>query len=183
MKCLFLDANYLFFTIPNGESRIKGTKRAFIKLWSYFVRPLSERNVCCCIRHVQNQLLNEGLKRMRDASIEIHRNQPCICVCVVCHPVGTENGSTCFAHESLHFSTIALWESCVCPKGELDLWYNRSCLFGECPNYGVSKKLVFCPHKLEVDSTAILKWRMFEKIKSVINLQIGLSKAILTKSY
>ena len=82
-----------------------------------------------------------------------------------CTPVPLHCGNHVFARKvSLIFGTVEV-------------------ALGECPTSGVSKKLVFCPHELEVDSTAIVKWRMFEKIKSGTNPQIGLPKTILTESY
>jgi hypothetical protein len=49
-------------------------QRAFLKLKPYFVKPLLERNVCCCVYHVEVDLLRQGLNKMRNIRLGIHAN-------------------------------------------------------------------------------------------------------------
>lgn len=172
---------FLRFKEENPELKVQ--ERAFIKLRPYFVRSLKERDVCCCIFHVETQMMNEGLSRMRDRMLGVHREHINLCVCPVCQPARSDGSEGCLAHLSVYKGTTALWESCVCPKEELDLWHDRKCLLGECGNCGVDRKLMFCPNELDMETTDTFKWRRFEKTEVGVNNETGLPRLILQEAY
>jgi hypothetical protein len=143
-------------------------ERAFLKLMPYFVKPMTERNVCCCIYHVEVMLIVAALNRMRDWRLGIHKHdtsEGVYCFCDTCCPPGSYGANGCRAH-LLHFTgTTHLWQSCVCVKGEMDLWHKRKCLMGECVHYGVQKKLSFCLSKVDERSNDLVSWRRFERLQ------------------
>jgi hypothetical protein len=128
-------------------------------------------------------MMNEGLSRMRDRMLGAHRQHTNSCLCSVCQPPGSNGSEECLAHQMVFKGTTALWESCVCPKEELDLWHDRKCLLGECLNCGVEIKLLLCPSELDMESTATIKWRRFEKTEVGMNNDTGLPRLILQEAY
>jgi hypothetical protein len=72
-------------------------QRAFLKLKPYFVKPLLERNVCCCVYHVDVDLLRQGLNKMRNIQLGIHVNNHAFCFCDICHPPGSTGLDDCLA--------------------------------------------------------------------------------------
>jgi hypothetical protein len=138
-------------------------QRAFLKLKPYFVKPLLERNVCCCVYHVEVDLLRQGLNKMRNIRLGIHANNHAFFFCDICHPPGSTGLDDCLAHLKTFDGVTALWTTCVCPKAEHELWHAKACLRGECPACGVEKKLIFCPEELDPDSEKRVTWQCFEK--------------------
>jgi hypothetical protein len=45
-------------------------QRAFLKLQPYFVKSMKDKNVCCCVYHVEVQLFKDAVNRMRDRRLE-----------------------------------------------------------------------------------------------------------------
>jgi hypothetical protein len=67
----------------------------------------------------------------------------------------------CHAHEAIYKHITLLWESCVCPKGELDVWHKLECLMGEC---SLCRFHLFplCPLELSSTDSFTMKWKYFE---------------------
>jgi hypothetical protein len=85
-----------------------------------------------------------GLDNMRSLGKGVHRG--CVCSCEVCKPIVHSVGlQSWYAHLSPFCGVTTLWKSIVCPKGKLDLFHERICFMGQCPDCGV-EKFVFFPH-------------------------------------
>jgi hypothetical protein len=99
-------------------------ERAFLKLMAYFLKPMMERNVCCCVYHVEVMLIIVALTRMRDRRLGIHNHDTTnagYCFYDTCCPPGSYGANRCRDH-LLHFiGSTDLWQSCMCVKGEMDL--------------------------------------------------------------
>ena len=50
-------------------------------------------------------------------------------------------------------------------------------------NYGIEKKLLLCPSKLDMESTATIKWRRFEKTEVGVNNDTDHPRLILHEAY
>jgi hypothetical protein len=142
-------------------------QRAFLKLQHFFIKSMKDRNVCCCVYHVEVQLLKDAMNRMRDRRLGIHRTHECgsFCFCDVCCPPGTRGVDGCQAHSANFARTTKLWQSCVCAKDELQLWHRRECLMGECDVCGVERKLLFCPSKVDPELEDIISWCRFQRVE------------------
>jgi hypothetical protein len=134
----------------------------------YFVKPMTERNVCCCMYHVEVMLIVATLNRMRDHRLGIHKHDASdagYCFCDTCCPPGSYGADGCRAH-LMHFTgSTHLWQSCVYMKGEMDLWHKRRCHLGECVHCGIQKKLSFCPSEVDNASIEVVSWRRFERLQ------------------
>jgi hypothetical protein len=53
-----------------------------------------------------------------------------------------------------------LWESIVCPKGDLDEWYKKECLYGNFSTCG-ERKLRFCSKELNGIDECPIQWRHY----------------------
>ena len=82
-------------------------KRSFDLLRPFWVKRMKERNVCCCIYHVEFQELLQGLNYLRLRS-GIHSNGSCTCDCdEVCAPP-TATGADCHGKLLTYPGTTAL---------------------------------------------------------------------------
>jgi hypothetical protein len=117
-------------------------QRYFESLKSFFVKPMKDRNTCCCIYHVELNELRVVLNLMRTKST-IYDTKRCGChydnVC-------SQHGQPCQASSIVYKGITHLWEDVVCPKGELEEWHKCKCLFGNYPMCGV-QNLSFYPKK------------------------------------
>ena len=119
-------------------------QRSFEYLKPFFVKPMKDRNTCCCIYHVELEELKVALNNMRKSK-----------------NVCSHSPATCIAGSKLYAGLTELWESIVCSKGELDEWHKRECLMGECDKCGVEKLFKFCENELQGSGSALVDWRRF----------------------
>ena len=147
---------FLRFTEAHPECSVR--QRAFERLKPWWVRKLKERNTCCCIYHVQMDFMKVALGLLRDKQRGVHSSSSCTCECSVCKG---EIPGACHAHEAIFKRITLMWESCVCPKGELDVWHKLECLMGECPNCGF-ELFALCPLELSGTNSFIVKGKCFE---------------------
>lgn len=129
-----------------------------MKLRPYFVRPLKDRNVCCCRYHVELDMLREGINNMRDARRGVHAQ--CTCDCEKCASNDNDDDPNCSAPEFVFKGITKLWLEVVCPKLETEEWHKYSCLMGTCDACGVKDSL-FCPGEIEGIDSAAVSWRCF----------------------
>lgn len=141
-------------------------QRAFERLKPWYIKALTDRNVCCCIYHVQMDLMRQGLNNLRDHLKGIHRIPYCACDCIVCRDEVADGDATCSAHTRVYQRVSALWTECVCPVSELEQWHQKPCLMGDCPDCGV-KLLKLCPFELSSGGGVTVAWKCFE------NLEVG----------
>lgn len=152
-------------------------KRMFDSLRPWYVKSLKERNVCCCIYHVEMDELRQGFNNMRQRS-GMHNSRLCSCTCEeVCRPEGQDecaciepcrkdDSGCCKGSLSTYAGTTELQEAILCPKGEFSEWHNKACVYGECELCGV-ELLPICPNKEEGISNAKVQWKRFEMVDIV----------------
>jgi hypothetical protein len=100
-------------------------KHSFDFLRPFWMKKMKERNVCCCIYHVEIQELLVALNNMR-AKFGLHDPTVCNCDCKVCD----SNECGCVPKLCTYSGTIVFWESIMCFCEELLEWHNRACIFG-----------------------------------------------------
>lgn len=149
-------------------------KRMFDSLRPWYVKKLKERNVCCCIYHVEMDELRQGFNNMRLRS-GMHNSKICSCMCEeVCRPVGNEDcncrescreeeSGCCKGSVSTYPGTTELQDAILCPKDDLCEWHKRECIFGECDACGI-ELLRVCPFEEQGDSNRKLQWKRFEMV-------------------
>jgi hypothetical protein len=115
-----------------------------------------ECTVCCCVYHVDTQLMKDAINRMQDYRLGIHILHDEQCECLVCYPPGSTGSSQCHATSICFAGTTKLWQSCVCLKGELDMWH-KDWLTRNCVLCGVERKLKFCPLEIDLESPHLVK--------------------------
>ena len=126
--CFFVVCKWNLFVVSKASQHVTIGKRSFDLLRPFWVKCMKERNVFCCIYHVEFQELLQGLNYMRLQS-GIHFVGTC--TTCNCHEVCTapsSNGTGCHGKTMTYSGTTALWESVVCPKDEFDQWHSRDCL-------------------------------------------------------
>jgi hypothetical protein len=128
-----LNSNF-FYLFKEANQSICIGQWVFEALKPFFVKPMQEHNTCCYIYHVKIDELWIGLNNMQKKFQ------------VWSHPL--EN---CVAYSIFYKGITSLWETIVCPKGELMECHKRDCMFGECPDYGI-KNLFFVQLNLLVHS-------------------------------
>jgi hypothetical protein len=148
----------LQFKIAHPKCAI--SQRTFKKLKPWFVKPLNDKNVCCCIYHVEMGMILEAFNTMRDKQKGLHSSVPYICTCVVCICIGLI-ADDCMAHKNVWQSCSDLWRACICSKGELDTWHHLKCFMGTCEHCGV-KILPISLSESSITNTTLLKWKCFE---------------------
>ena len=126
-----------FLRFQKASPQVIIGKRSFDLLLPFWVKRMKERNVCCCIYHVEFQELLQGLNNMR-LRCGIHFACTCTYDCDEVCAAPTADGIGCHGKTMTYPGTTALWESVVCPKGEFDQWHSRDCLYGDCENCGAS---------------------------------------------
>jgi hypothetical protein len=134
-------------------------ERAFVKLYPFYVRPLKDRNVCCCHYHVELDMLREGMNNMLDARKGVHVT--CTCEYNLCACAGTNENRSCGAHEVIFNGITKLWLQVVCLKLESELWHKYDCMMGNCSASGV-KILPLCLVEVAGGDNALVKWRCFQ---------------------
>lgn len=146
---------YLRFQAANPKVIIG--KRMFDSFQPWFVKKLKERNVCCCIYHVEMEELRVGFNHMRTKA-DLHPEKACDCDCEdVCQSTGENQ---CCARLCTFSGVTAMVDSILCPKKDDSQWHARECVFGECVNCGVDF-LPICPIEEEGPSTKLVKWKHF----------------------
>jgi hypothetical protein len=73
---------FLRFMEAHPECNIR--QRAFERLKPSWVKKLKERNTCCCIYHVEMDMMKAGLITLRDKLRGFYTLTNCNCLCVVC---------------------------------------------------------------------------------------------------
>ena len=134
----------------------------------YFVKLVTERNVCCCMYHVEVMLIVATLDRMRDCRLGIYKHDTCdagYCFCDTCCPPSSYGANGCRAHLMYFIDSTHLWQSYVCVKGEMDLWHKRQCLLGECVDCSVQKKLLFYLSEVDEANIKVVSWRRLNACK------------------
>lgn len=124
-------------------------------------------------------MMKVGLSNLRDKLKGLHANMNCACECVVC--VGAAEGG-CYAHEHIFKRITLMWEACVCPKGEFDIWHKLECLMGDCPHCGF-QLLTFCPLELSSSNSFTLKWKCFEYYQVGVDARTGKPKKRLKEAF
>jgi hypothetical protein len=156
INALFLQtALYLRFQAKHPDILIR--ERSFVKFLPFYVKPLKDRNVCCCRYHVELDMLREGINYMRDARKGVHAT--CTCRCQVCAHSSNDEGVSCGAHEVVFKGITKLWQEVVCPKLETKEWYKYDCLMGQCLE---CENLPLCPNELNGRKNALVKWPCFQ---------------------
>ena len=153
---LMQTALYLRFQARHPDLEIR--ERSFVKLRPFYVKPLKDRNVCCCRYHVELDMIREGMNFMRDARKGVHG--ACNCDCGLCASPLIDGPVCCAAHEAVFKGITKLWLQVVCPKLETEVWHNYDCLMGNCIACGVHI-LPLCPGEVDGGDTTIVKWRCF----------------------
>ncbi len=131
-------------------------QRSFESLKPFFVKHVKDQNICCCIYHVELNELRLALNLVRTNNT-IHDTKRCGCHC---DNVCSHHGQPCQASCVVYKWITHLWEDVVCPKGGLEEWQKRKCLFGNCPMCGV-QILSFCPKELVGSLFDIIQWCRF----------------------
>lgn len=152
----------------------------FLSLKPYFVQPLRNRNVCCCLSHVDTSLLLDSLNAIRKDN-RVH-GQHCECHCVVCGDHDDEDECTsCTARELTYSGLTVFWQSCVCPMEIGEIWHKRDCLLGTCAMCGVTRMLPTCP--AEEFGDQIVKWRCYGDVVVGVNEHTGEEKKRIREQY
>ena len=146
---------YLRFQAANP--RIIIGKRMFDSFQPFFVKKLKERNVCCCIYHVEMEELRLGFNYMRTKAA-LHSSEFCDCQCEdVCWTV---EGNHCSGHLRTFSGVTDMVDSILCPKKDGSQWHARECVFGDCDSCGVDY-LPLCLTEEEGFKANIVKWKHF----------------------
>jgi len=66
----------------------------------------------------------------------------------------------CVTFSQFYKGITNLWETIVCPKGELVEWHNKDCLYGQCSSCGIQKFFLF-PTKLASMGSNLVEWKQF----------------------
>ena len=141
--------------------------------------------MCCCIYHVEMDLMRVGLNTLREEKRGLHAQRGCSCACAVCSTVlddAAADGVCCDAHHSVYKRITQLWEACLCPKLEFAEWHNLSCLMGECEDCGV-ETLPLCPHELSSEEEPKLRWKQFSYVQIGMDRETGKPKKRLQEVY
>ena len=133
-------------------------KRVFDSLQPYWVKKLDERNVCCCIYHVEMEELLFALNQLR-TKFRIHSKAECTCQCEVC--LSETNVDHCVAGVFVYPGLTAILEAVLCPKPTNTTWHLKDCLFGGYLNYCVDI-LPLCPTEEDGLSQTIVPWKHYE---------------------
>jgi hypothetical protein len=157
---MFLLQSQFFLQFKIAHPKCAISQRTFKKLKPWFVKPLNDKNVCCCIYHVEMGMILEAFNTMRDKQKGLHSSVPYICTCVVCICIGLI-ADDCMAHKNVWQSCSDLWRACICSKGELDTWHHLKCFMGTCEHCGV-KILPISLSESSITNTTLLKWKCFE---------------------
>lgn len=122
------------------------------------MRRLKERNTCACKYHVEMVELRHGFNNMRTGSKGVH-GRNCTCGCDICC---SNTPGECLA-DRVQFSGLTdMWSSILCPV-EDSIWYNPSCLKGNCEMCGIDM-LITCPLEEGINSTRLMQWKCYEKV-------------------
>jgi hypothetical protein len=82
---------------------------------------MKDRNVCCCIYHVEMEELRVGFNFMRKLS-DIYANNTCNCDCEeVC---GGRDECGCKGHFLTFPGTTSMMESILCPLDKFIEWHD-----------------------------------------------------------
>jgi hypothetical protein len=130
---------YLRFQVANPLVIVG--KRMFDFLQPFWIKRLKERNVCCCIYHVEMQELLVGFNYMIEKS-SLHSQSVCECECeeLCC----SYHRSNCAGSLAVFSGVTAMSEMILCPKPENAKWYTRDCLFGNCTSSKIWFALPVC---------------------------------------
>lgn len=120
-----------------------------------------------------------GVNNLRDKVRGLHAKTNCDCGCWVCAS-DTEGG--CHAHCQIYKRITLMWEACVCPKGELEVWHKLDCLMGDCPDCGF-ELFPLCPKELDSIDSFTLKWKCFEYYEVGVDKKTGRPKKRLREAF
>jgi hypothetical protein len=143
----------------------------------FWVKKMKDRNVCCCIYHVEMEELRVDFNFMRKLS-GIHASNTCNCDCEeVC---GGRDGCGCKGHFLTFTSTNNMIKSILCPLDEFTEWHDRKCVFGECKDCGIAY-FSCCPIEEQGKSLEKVNWKHFAY--QTITIKKGLEKQKLQLVY
>jgi len=132
----------------------------FIKFKPYFIKRLTEWNICVCRYYSKMEELCVGINAMRAKGQGIHDD--CDCVCEICCPPGTPDDVIgCQAFTCKYNRISDLWCSVLCAKLLNSEFHQRECLFGACPNCG-TYNLKMYPRE-ETKTNLVVQWRKLAK--------------------
>ena len=133
-------------------------KRVFDSMQPYWVKKLHERNVCCCIYHVEMEELLSAFTQLRTKS-GIHDKSDFTCQCEVC--LSESYVQHCVAGVFFYPGLTAISNAILCPKPPNSTWHSKDCLFGDCLSCGVDI-LPMCPTEEEGLSPKLAQWKHYE---------------------
>jgi hypothetical protein len=128
---------------------------------------------------MEMDFMKVGLSHLKEKQRGLHLQVQCNYQCQVCK--GEVEGA-CHAHEAIYKSMTLLWESCVCPKGELDVWHKLECLMGECSHCGF-QLFPLCLLELSSIYSFTVKWKCFEYYEVGIDKRTGKPKKRLREAF
>lgn len=126
-----LDQTAFFLQFKDAHPEYKIAQRTFERMKPWYFRPLKERNVCCCIYHVEMDLMRVGLNTMRDQVRGLHTKLQCSCFCPVCsrYPIEQVLQADHFAMDRLCVSqrgTRSVASARVCYGNMQQLWRKKA---------------------------------------------------------
>ena len=133
-------------------------KRVFDSMQPYWVKKLHERNVCCCIYHVEMEELLSAFTQLRTKS-GIHNKEYCNCQCEVC--LSETNVGLCVAGVFVYPGLTTISEAVLCPRPPNSPWHSKDCFFGDCESCGVDI-LPMCPTEEDGLSPIYVAWKHYE---------------------
>ncbi len=153
--------DYLFSLISSIPSRMQNQAMCIPKVKSYYIKPLKDKNICCCKYHVELDMLKVSLNFLRDPKKGMHEKLRCHCHCNVYSSIGESRDLMCSVLGKVYKGITQLQHDCVCGKGELEKWHRCECLLGEPHNCGVDK-LPLCLNEVASNSDYKVSWGCFE---------------------
>ena len=119
---------------------------------------MNERNLCCCIYHVEMEELLYAFTQLR-IKYGIHDKVDCTCQCEVC--LTESNVEHCVARVFLYHGLTTISDAVLCPKAPYSTWHSKNCLFGDCLSCGVDI-LPMCPTEEDGLSPNIVQWKHYK---------------------
>jgi len=149
-----------FLKFQAADQGVEIAQRSFENLKPFFIKAMNERNMCCCIYHVEIDELRIAIYNMKKfGKVCSHESGKCTASCEI------------LSH------LTALWESIVCPRGESEEWHKLECLLGECSMCGVDHKMAFCEYELQESKTTLVEWKRFS-LESTVSKKRKLLKKL-----
>src|SRR5665811_41904 len=81
--CGYLQTTF-FLQFKNAHLECRIRQRCFEYLKPWYVKTFKDRSSCCCIYHVEMDMMKVSLSNMRDQLHGLHASLGCNCTCEVC---------------------------------------------------------------------------------------------------